>query len=377
VGEVEKSRASVSTILHVPNYGSVFQAYATQVILESFGIDVEFVDYIRPDLQDPVRWAAQRSQAAKGPVLEWAYRQAIGGFMRRRSTVFEEFIHRRLRLSRRYSSIEELLSDPPDADVYITGSDQVWNRDYNAGGTAPFLLEFAPQKRPRIAMAASVGKELLSPDDVKELEPALKKYQWISVRETDARDSLAKMAIESDLLLDPTLMLTGAQWKDMAKGPHSLDEYVLVYCLNPRGSFSDDIAELVRQLSLPVVVIQTVPFLSIVRGAEYVLPTPEEFLGLLSGAKHVVTDSFHGTAFCLNLDVPVSVVLPKRYSGRIKSLLDMVDFADVVLGDAAKQPDWTPDRRAKTQLRLAHRRDHDIRLLRDVLEDVIQSGGSK
>ena len=55
-----------------------------------------------------------------------------------------------------YNSPEELKSNPPHYDVYITGSDQLWNPRYCNGDPA-FMLHFAPSKALKIAYAASIG----------------------------------------------------------------------------------------------------------------------------------------------------------------------------------------------------------------------------
>ena len=45
-------KISIITMQNVPNYGSVLQAYATQVFFESMGLDVEFIDYWRINMLD-------------------------------------------------------------------------------------------------------------------------------------------------------------------------------------------------------------------------------------------------------------------------------------------------------------------------------------
>lgn len=43
----KKARVAVITLQAVKNYGSVLQAYATQVVLERLDQDVVIIDYIR------------------------------------------------------------------------------------------------------------------------------------------------------------------------------------------------------------------------------------------------------------------------------------------------------------------------------------------
>lgn len=53
----------------------------------------------------------------------------------------------------------------------------------------------------------------------------------------------------------------------------------------------------------------------------------EEWIYAYSQAKFVITDSFHGTVFCLIFNVPFLVVSPEA-SGRQKSLLNMFGLSD-------------------------------------------------
>ena len=46
-----------------------------------------------------------------------------------RTHAFEQFFHNNVHVSRLYQTIDDLYLNPPSYDVYITGSDQVWNYD--------------------------------------------------------------------------------------------------------------------------------------------------------------------------------------------------------------------------------------------------------
>ena len=97
------------------------------------------------------------------------------------------FLEKRVQMTRmRYSTFDELMGTPPAADVYITGSDQVWNSIWNQGIDKAYFLDFAPKDKPRIAFSASIGRESLDADEVPETKVLLKKYKAISVREQSA-----------------------------------------------------------------------------------------------------------------------------------------------------------------------------------------------
>ena len=50
-------------------------------------------------------------------------------------------------------------------------------------------------------------------------------------------------------------------------------------------------------------------------------------------AEYVITDSFHGTAFSMNLGRPFVSISPGRFSGRIMNLLEMTGETSRYLDD--------------------------------------------
>ena len=62
-------------------------------------------------------------------------------------------------------------------------------------------------------------------------------------------------------------------------------------------------------------------------------PTVEEFLSLFLYADYIVADSFHATAFSINFNKKFLSVLPKKFSTRIQSILELTNLQDRVLTD--------------------------------------------
>lgn len=103
-------------------------------------------------------------------------------FQKRYPRDFDSFKKTYLMFSKKYTTIYELKENPPIADVYITGSDQVWNMDCFENAKA-YFLDFAPLDAKRISYAASFGKNNLSKSFLKFIAPMLHKFSVISVRE--------------------------------------------------------------------------------------------------------------------------------------------------------------------------------------------------
>lgn len=334
-------KASVITLHTVDNYGSVMQTYATQQILKKCGYDVEFVDYWRRDNLPKSR--AERM--LEGSTLQklkplWG----INNFTRKATvsilkSVLEKqrspmwrFLEEKVQLTKvRYYSYEELEANPPVADVYITGSDQVWNSIWNQGIDRSYFLDFAPAGKPRIAFSASIGREQLDTEEIPETKRLLEKYSAISVREQSAVELLASMDIESTLVLDPTLMLEAEEWRKLATKQKREKPYILIYQLNPNPQMDQYAGQLAQKGGWDVIRIGFGRSDRRKGGKCVMLPSVEEFLGLFCDAACVLTDSFHATAFSLNLGTNFISVLPGRFGTRIESITKLTRTENRIL----------------------------------------------
>lgn len=326
-------KASIITLHTVNNYGSVLQTYATQQIFKYLGYDVEFVDYWRKD-NLPAQRAVKllESSTLKKFKPFWG----ICGVSRNITVFFVEkiiewrkspmwvFLEKYVQLTKkRYSSFDELMETPPVADVYITGSDQVWNSIWNQGIDKAYFLEFAPNNKPRIAFSASIGRERLDEIETLETKELLGKYKAISVREQSAVCLLESMGIESTLILDPTLLLDANAWCKLATPIKRARPYLLVYQLNPNNQMDEYAEHLAKRKKWDVIRIGFGQSDRKKTDNCVILPPVEDFLGFFCNASCVLTDSFHATAFALNLETDFISVLPERFATRITDLLKL------------------------------------------------------
>lgn len=334
-------KASVITLHTVDNYGSVMQTYATQQVFKYLGYDVEFVDYWRKDNLPQYR-AEKLLESSTLQKLKpiWGmcgFTQKITVFLLKKvlehkKSPMWEFLEKHVQITpKRYSSFEELMENPPVADIYITGSDQVWNSIWNQGIDRAYFLDFAPKDKPRIAFSASIGRERLDEDEIPETRELLEKYKAISVREQSAVYVLDSMGIESTLILDPTLMLDADAWRELAAPMKQAKPYLLIYQLNPNCQMDEYAERIAKRKGWAVVRIGFGQSDRKKVGTCVMLPSVEEFLGLFCNAACVLTDSFHATAFSLNLGTDFISILPRRFGTRIESITRLTGTKDRVL----------------------------------------------
>lgn len=333
-------KVGVITLHNSPNYGSCLQTYATQVVLARVGAKAEIIDYYRKDAipENEVDRALNGQLVKKMPIfkipgVKQIARIPVSRMVERRRAPLDEFRRSELALTERsYYSADELDANPPVADVYCTGSDQVWNSIWNNGFDRAFYLSFAPEGKKKIAYAASVGKASLEDWEVEPMRKALSSYSCISVREQEAADLLESIGVHGAVpVIDPTLMLNRDDWEAIADGWVSPEPYILVYQLNRNAEFDSYVQKVAKKTGLKVMRIAYGVHEKRSGENAVVCPSVGRFLSLFLGAEIVITDSFHGTAYSVNLGKRFVSISPGRFSGRIANLLEMTGLEDHLL----------------------------------------------
>ncbi len=325
------------TLHRSANYGSVLQALATQVVLERMGYDVAVVDYYAPRNSVPEMLRGLRHKKPlfeKNPLALLAARAILlPSYLKRRRT-FDRFITLNLRLSgRTYRSNEELAQDPPKADLYVTGSDQVWNSEWNGGIDEALFLAFTQEGAPRISFSASFGKAGLDDGEAGRTRELLARYGGITVREDTGVEIVRGLGLDATQVLDPTLFMTPEDWRPWVSGRRPRGEYILMYNINHNAPLDRFVQRLARKTGLPVYYISYQLHDCFKRGRMRCCVPVEDFLSLIAGARYVVCDSFHCAAFSVNFNREFAIVPPKRFGTRLESFMRVVGLEDRIVGE--------------------------------------------
>ncbi len=222
----------------------------------------------------------------------------------------------------------------PKADYYITGSDQVWNIKHNEGIDTHYFWEGI--KGEKISYASSIGNSSLTDEEKAVYPKFLSKYKAVSVREESAKLCLHEIGIESEQLLDPTFMLDRKEWNKFAS-PRLVEEpYLCVYL--PYNIADKDLIYLSIRKIATNKGLKVVTFSYSNRKDKYADITfcnanPSVFLSLMSNADFIVTNSFHGTAFSVNLNKQFYVYMPSGFKTRIVSILELCGLENRALSD--------------------------------------------
>ena len=320
---------------HAPsNYGSLLQSIATQTVLERLGHKCEIIDYIRDDEHGlkAVTTSLNGKQGWNGnPLKKLAYVALRYPEEKTAEMKFSRMRKKYLKLTGRCRTHEDLKR--LKADMFMTGSDQVWGPTLNGRYDEAYFLAFVKDK-PKIAYAASFGRTEFTPRVLSEYKRLLSDYSGIAVRENSAVELLSQLGIScAGQVLDPTLLLTGEEWdKWIEKDVQG--KYVLVYQLHNNPALSDYAIRFARHVGLPLYRVSPT-FHQFRRGGRFVyLPDLGEFLSYIKNCTYFITDSFHGTAFALNFNRQFIEILPNNKTGsRNQSILQLTGLQDRIVID--------------------------------------------
>lgn len=323
-------KVSIITIIDNNNFGTFLQAFALCRKLESINVQPELVDYCRPHLN---WWSSYREEikTITNPL------KRVSRLLTRLSSLKlhnedRKFIKKYLSKTK-YASFEQLRKNPPVADIYMTGSDQVWNSIHNRGLDKSFYLDYAPHGARKVAYAASVGMPSFQEWEKTDTLRLLKDYDVITLREESSIELLSDLGLDRSKLsavIDPTLLLTKEEWKQQIsdKRLHS-EKYLLVYSVEEKkqNAIIGEIAQrIAKERGLKVVGVYYGTSYSTIPGCDYnhYRATPDVFLNLMYYADFVVVSSFHGTAFSINFQKEFLTVTPNRFNSRVINILKLI-----------------------------------------------------
>lgn len=231
-----------------------------------------------------------------------------------------EFIKENIDLE--YYSNEELEINPPEADLYIAGSDQIWHPELNE---PLFFLDFGNGKVPRISYAASTGVSTISDTKKETIRQNLKNFDAVSVREESDRsiiDTLTEKSVQVNI--DPTFLPDAMWWKTKESVYPKIEKpYILVYPIYWDKKFNRELKQLHRKTGYEIVLVAS-QWRDVYATRKLYDVSVSQFLYLLDNAEGVVTSSFHGVAFSIIFHKKFSAIINPACPSRLMNILNVV-----------------------------------------------------
>ncbi len=339
------------------NYGAGLQAFALSEFLKSEGHEVVILNIRRPILEYlfDVKFSRKRKifDFVKNTLKYCFNYWQKGSFFQtenllRDRLAFMDFFTQYTCHTRKYYSDDEIKKDLPIADLYIVGSDQVWNPKNVDNRLYTYFCSFLPDNVKRISYAASFGgsKQLnLSEEQVVTIKKLLQKFSAVSVREDIGIEILKEIFdINTGIeVLDPTFLPEVSIYDEIARTSNiNAKGYIFSFKFNPDKKWYNSLKYISKQTGYKV---RTDWSKTKFRGFLYnpVLPV-QDWLQLIKTAEFIWTDSFHCMVFCI-LFHKNFVVTPsyKNGEGRLLSLLKKIGLENRFFynnDDVAKSNIW-------------------------------------
>lgn len=340
------------------NYGQILQCFALQYYLKRLKHNVFLIKYSsdterKPEYLHLLRLVlnyffsiiSKARREKRNEIKHYKHLYKLNIELNKRRG-FKQFISSNIQLSKiHYFTYEELKKNPPKADAYIVGSDQVWNLKLSNPAAAAWYLQFGDKNILRISYAASIGRNIET-NEIKKFYEYLSRFNAISVREKSALNLCHNIGLKQcKLVLDPTLLLTLHDYENFIKKQVSYNSpYLFLYYLNITSSEELNWPQLKHYIASENLILRSVassgyyPAQNLIPGHENEYLTIPEWLTAIYHSKHVVSNSFHGIVFSIIMHKPfVAILLNNQYKGgnsRIVSLLESLNLTSRILNDS-------------------------------------------
>ncbi len=318
----------------VYNYGASLQAYALMRYLQDLGHEVEIIDY-KPNYLSGHYKLKVANPVYDKPLIKQLYLLAkfyphLRSLKRKR--LFDDFKKTYLKItSVRYQNNEELKRNPPIADLYLAGSDQIWNTLFKNGKDPAFYLDFVPKGKVKASYAASMATDKVLTGWEKFVFEKVMNLDSIAVREKSAVSVLRNIGVtkEISVVCDPVFLLSRSEWENLMVDTSAIIKkpYILVYDFDKNCNIKEISQYISDKLDLKIIPIGLTAF-----GfwADYSNSVgPIEFLNLIYHAQYVISNSFHATAFAILFQKNFYVVKrTEALNTRMEDLLKGLSLSD-------------------------------------------------
>lgn len=331
-------KIGIITFHRAVNYGAVLQSYALCKKVRTLeNVECGIIDYRSKFIENyyntwylfvPKNWKRLLSYILFNGNLR-PNKERLYGFLKRNICIDGSPIMTN-------QSLKEIVHK---YDRILTGSDQVWS-PLAAGFDSAYFLSFCGEKNKRGSYAASIGISTIPESLENEYRIRLEGFNNYSVREQSAKNIILRLFPNTNVTVDvdPTLLLSGDDWRkvislnDIRPCIIRHQKYVLVYCISPSEKLFDIAKRIAKNLKCEILYI-TDRWRSHSGVFNLRKVNVDEWLYLFENAQYIVTDSFHGTVFSINLGKQFYTYqdINNKRSTRILSLLSDLQLVERII----------------------------------------------
>ena len=322
--KLKKNKVGILTYTNTTNYGAILQCIALKNIVSRMNYDCDVINYTCKAVAKRERILFNGSSKSLRQIIKTIILLPIK--IIRKIKIYNFIKNNYVTTNEKYNR-DNISQINTIYNHIIVGSDQIWNPVLN-GYDKSYILDFAADKINKIAYAASVGNNKIIPDNYDYFKNIISRFDHISLREKTTSDYINKtFKTNSDFVLDPTMLLSKAEWKQIIDNSHNTfknnKKYILLYFIH-NGEKTFSIArKIADKLGYEILYLNNygVP----VKGVKNIFSiTPYEFVNYIYNAELVITGSFHGVAFSLDLNKQFMIEISSSSSNANDRLLNLM-----------------------------------------------------
>lgn len=355
-------KIGILTFHRAHNYGAVLQTFALQEYLRSKGADVEIIDYRQPYIESIYQCFSFKRCLSKKTFL--CLKKIINEFRlyhkrKRRKRHFENFCMKYLHLSDKVAFSKNEI--PMDLDIYMHGSDQIWNSKLLGGYDLVYFGGY--QTKPmalKASYAASFEDKKINDKGKIAFKKGLSYLDYISVREEKLINRI-KSFTNKDIfsVVDPTLLASADIWEPLLHKKH-LERYVLTYVVGAKNNINvqNYARSISNHLGLPVLSINEQS------------PSPEDFVSYIRDADFIISDSFHATVFSILFEKDFFTIASGTSSDvRFTGLLKDLSLDDRIIVEQNRELSFIDYKKRSVESKLNFYRKESILFINQILDN--------
>lgn len=282
----------IITFHNANNYGAVLQCYAMSKILINEGNTVELINL-------PLH---KKSKSIRSLLRNKLTSSAFSAF--------------------RLNNLPKSVDPSSQKEVYIFGSDQVWNPQITKSNYELYLGSWVKNNIPKIAYAASFGISKWNyPEYTSNVQTQLNTFKSIGVRETSGVQICNDVFnVECNKVLDPTMLLIN--YNSLFK-PRKIPNSLVCYIFGKDELKIKEIEKIGEKSNLKPILLNDMRLRKNIKSVPF--PSVSKWLSYLNAGDLILTDSFHCMVFAILFKKNFIAIpaIPERVDRMLSLLKDL------------------------------------------------------
>lgn len=360
-------KVGILTIYRTGNYGGTLQAYATkQAINENGFADAKIIPYCSDAIKQKIDRRFIKKAGLFGTAVACVEKVYYHPRMKKVNAFVDDFA------TKEALKKEQLPALNDQYDIFLSGSDQIWNPDLQQGDCS-YLLDFVTDPQKKRSYGSSFGGRHISDEYVEQYKELLSQYQRITVRESTGVELVEELlGKKADLVLDPVLLLTPDQWEAKLPERKFKKPYVFAYQM-AHSSLVAKIVSAASKAKKSGSVFVPFPIMGACRCKPQLGLSSLEWVRAIRDSEFVVTDSFHAVVFSIIFRrdfyyVITSDTVRKRLS-RLETLLSSLEIEGRLVDDVSKCDFSRSIDYDTVHRKLDEQRERSLKILKELVSD--------